>query len=196
MKTLTAVLFAGGESRRMGSDKATLLVNGEPLWARQLLILRALRPAKVLISARTRPVWCPPEVELVLDKLPSRGPLSGVAAALKTIQTTHLLALAIDLPQMTSLNLRHLWSLARMGIGVVPQNRRFFEPLCAIYPVEAINTAEQALATKDVSMHGFVRVLATRKQIDYYAINRSERAAYKNANTPKLWNHWSATHCR
>lgn len=101
MKTLTAVLLAGGESQRMGRDKATLILDGEPLWSRQLRILRELQPEKMLISARARPAWCPPEIETVLDAPPSRGPLSGLAAALKRIETTHLLALAIDVPQMT-----------------------------------------------------------------------------------------------
>src|SRR5437867_2135004 len=98
MKTLTAVLFAGGESRRMGADKAMLEIGGEPLWARQLRRLRELQPERILISARSKPAWCPAEIETVLDEPPSRGPLSGLAAALKIIQTTHLLALAIDLP--------------------------------------------------------------------------------------------------
>ena len=44
MKTLTAVLLAGGESRRMGADKATLICDGEPLWARQLATLKKLSP--------------------------------------------------------------------------------------------------------------------------------------------------------
>jgi molybdenum cofactor guanylyltransferase len=98
MKTLTAVLFTGGESRRMGADKATLVLDGEPLWSRQLRTLRELQPERILISARTKPAWCPPEIEVVLDKPPSRGPLTGLAAALKRIHTTHLFALAIDLP--------------------------------------------------------------------------------------------------
>ena len=92
--TLTAVLFAGGEARRLGADKATLLWEGEPLWSRQLRTLRELAPEKILISARTKPAWCPPEIETVLDEPPARGPLSGIVAALKKMETTHLLALA------------------------------------------------------------------------------------------------------
>jgi len=63
MKTLTAVLFVGGAARRMGTDKASPLWQGEPLWSRQLRTLRELQPQKILISARTRPDWCPAAVE-------------------------------------------------------------------------------------------------------------------------------------
>ncbi|MDE3099592.1 MAG: NTP transferase domain-containing protein [Verrucomicrobiota bacterium] len=48
----------------------------------------------------------------MLDEPPSRGPLSGPAAALKYGRTTHVLALAVDLPRMTSAHLKRLWSLA------------------------------------------------------------------------------------
>jgi molybdenum cofactor guanylyltransferase len=185
--TLTAVLFAGGESRRMGRDKATLILNGEPLWSRQLRTLRELRPQKILISARTRPVWCPSEVETALDEPPSRGPLSGLVAALEQARTTHLLALAIDLPHMSAAHLHKLWSLARAGIGVVPRNRGLFEPLCAIYPVEAISAAEELLVSKDVSLQGLIRILSALKQIRLYKTTKPETSLYLNANTPARW---------
>ncbi len=187
MKTLTAVLFAGGESRRMGADKATLILNGEPLWSRQIGILRELNPAKLMISARNRPDWCPADIEVVLDENPSRGPLSGLAAALGKIQTTHLLALAVDLPRMTSAHLNKIWALAELGIGVIPQNGELIEPLCAVYPAEAMNLAREALSDKDVSMRGFVRNLEAREQIRFYTITKSESSIYKNANTPEEW---------
>jgi molybdopterin-guanine dinucleotide biosynthesis protein A len=185
MKTLTAVLFAGGESRRMGADKAAVILDGEPLWARQLRTLRGLGPEKVLISARAKPAWSPPEMEVILDEPPSRGPLSGLAATLRNIRTTHLLALAIDLPQMTASHLNKLWTLARPGIGVVPRNGEFFEPLSAIYPVEGLSAAEDSLADADVSLHGYIRKLAARKQVRFHPISQGEAANYRNANTPE-----------
>lgn len=184
MKTLTTVLFAGGESRRMGVDKATLMVDGEPMWARQFRIMRALRPAKMMVSARNKPTWCPLDIELAFDEPPSRGPLSGLTAALKLIQTSHLLALAVDLPQITSEHLKKLWSLSRPGIGIVPRNGNFFEPLCAIYPVETVSAVKQALSGGDVSLHNLIQTLVGRKQIQFYSITKFEAAFYRNVNTP------------
>lgn len=184
MKTLTTVLFAGGESRRMGVDKATLMLDGEPMWGRQFRIMRALGPAKMIVSARNKPVWCPLDIEVLLDEQPSRGPLSGLVAALEQLQTTHLLALAIDLPQMTSAHLKQLWSLSQPGIGIVPRNGKFFEPLSAIYPVEGVDAVRQALSANDVSLHSFIRTLAGRKLIHFYRIAKFEATFYRNVNKP------------
>src|ERR1041385_7334198 len=119
----------------MGTDKATLNFNGQPLWSRQLGVLRELEPKKVLISGRARPAWLPADIEVVLDESPSRGPLSGLAAALKTARTTHLLALAVDLPRMTSAHLAEIWKFAKPDCGVIPVNGDHLETLCAIYSV-------------------------------------------------------------
>ena len=75
---ISAVLLAGGESRRMGKDKATLLFRGEPLWRIQLDLLRKLAPVEILISGRNDPAWRPADVYFVADAPPSRGPLSGI----------------------------------------------------------------------------------------------------------------------
>ena len=184
--TLTAVLFVGGESRRMGVDKATLLIAGEPLWARQLRILRELKPEKILISARTRTMWCPPEIEVVLDEPPSRGPLSGLNAALKQIQTTHLLALAVDLPQMNVAQLQKLWRQAGADCGVMPGIGQELEPLCAIYPGGTVSLAAvaAALAGPDFSLRHFARGLIDRRRMTVMAVSDSERGCYLNVNTP------------
>jgi molybdopterin-guanine dinucleotide biosynthesis protein A len=161
--TLTAVLFTGGSSRRMGADKAGLIFDGEPLWSRQLRLLRELRPDALWISARSRPAWCPPEIEVVLDVPPSHGPLSGLSAALSRLQTSHLLVLAVDLPQMTAAHLRKLWSLARPGCGVLPMAGEYFEPLCAIYPASAASAAKDALTSDDLSLHSLAQNLVQKK---------------------------------
>ena len=70
--TFSAVLLAGGESRRMGTDKATFLFHGKPLWQVQLETLRKLRPAEIFLSARTEPAWRTDDVQFIADIPPSR----------------------------------------------------------------------------------------------------------------------------
>ena len=142
--TLTTMLLAGGSSRRMRVDKATLMIAGEPLWQRQLRVLSGLRPETLWVSGQSGLRWCPIGTEIVTDKMPSRGPLSGVAEGLCLLKTSHLLVLAIDLPQMTSNHLRILFGLAKPGKGVIPLNGGGLEPLCAVYPAEAAAAAGAA----------------------------------------------------
>lgn len=166
--TLSAILMAGGLSRRMGADKATLLVAGKPLWQRQLQVLKGMQPVALWVSARGALPWCPPGIEVVLDNTPSRGPLSGIAAALCRLQTSHLLVLAVDLPQMTTEHLRKLWGLSQPGTGVIPLNGGYFEPMCAIYPVEAVAAAEAAFNSNDVSLQSFAQMLRRQSQARVY----------------------------
>lgn len=185
MKTLTALLLAGGLSRRMGRDKATLMINGEPLWRRQLRILGELQPSALWISARTVPPWRPPGLEVVLDESPSRGPLSGLAAGLSRLQTSHLLLLAVDLPCITASHLRRLWSLAKPGSGAIPQSEESFEPLCAVYPAEASPLASEALSGTDVSLQHFIGLLLRQSLAQAHALSAQERPLYLNLNAPE-----------
>ncbi len=187
--TLTCVLFVGGASRRMGADKATLLLDGAPLWARQLKMLRELEPAALWVSARTRPAWCPAEIETVLDEPPSRGPLSGLCAALKQLRTTHLLALAVDLPRMEAGHLKMLWSRARPGCGVLPMNGDEAEPLCAIYPGGEFvqNAVQRALGGTDLSLRSLLEVLQLAGSVQTFPVSPAERSLYLNFNSPGDW---------
>src|SRR4051812_17607093 len=135
--TFSAVLLAGGEARRMGRDKATIEFGGEPLWKRQLELLRALGPEQIFVSARTQPNWLPSGIEVLLDDPPSRGPLSGLAKGLALMRTTHLIALAVDMPFMNGEQIRKLLTATSAGCGVVPLVGQHAEPLAAIYPSEA-----------------------------------------------------------
>lgn len=181
--SLTAVLFVGGESRRMGADKATLMIGGEPLWSRQLKTLRKLTPDRIAISARTQPVWAPADVDVLLDASPSRGPLSGLSQALASLTTTHLLALAVDLPQMSHEHLIKLWQQARPGIGVIPRNGALYEPLCAIYPASAESIASRAMERNQLSLQSLVGSLIEQNAMQLFSVKEEEQQFYKNLNT-------------
>lgn len=176
------MLLVGGQSRRMGTDKATLMIGGQWLWNRQLGILRELAPDAIWISARARPSWCPEGIEVILDEAPSRGPLSGITAALGRLQTSHLLALAIDMPQMTAEHIRTLWSGAEAGRGVMPVNENWFEPLCAIYPAEASEVARDALTQGKLSLQNLAHNLSQGNRMTRYEIPEAEKNLYLNLN--------------
>lgn len=188
MRTLTAVLFAGGESRRMGADKAVLGIGGEPLWSRQLRVLRGLNPERLLVSARSRPAWCPPEMEVVPDREPSHGPLSGLAAVLAALETSHALVLALDLPLIETVFLRELWGEAAPGTGVVPANGDLLEPLCAVYPKLAAAAVDAALNGGNFSLQNVLAVLRERQLMRVMPVAPSARPAFLNLNSPAdLW---------
>ena len=182
--TLTAVLLVGGLSQRMGRDKATLVIQGEQLWEKQIKLLHELSPQALWISARERPLWCHSHFETVTDQSPSRGPLSGLTASLDRLQTSHLLVLAIDLPRMTAEQLRKLWTLARPGCGVIPVNGENFEPLCAIYPVEAAAAARTALAGGDLSLQRLAQTLIRENRAIAHPLSQAEKEFFHNVNTP------------
>ena len=180
--SISAVLLAGGESRRMGCDKAILQWRGRPLWEWQIEKLRALRPEKIFLSARSDVPWRPVNVELLLDSFPSRGPLSGLAVALAAIKTDHLLALAVDMPFMTTENLRLVSSLATERMGVVPTIDGKAEPLGAIYAKEAGAVFQEALRGDNFSLQPLVRKLIALNMLREMAVSGSARRLYKSVN--------------
>jgi molybdopterin-guanine dinucleotide biosynthesis protein A len=182
--TLSAVLLAGGESRRMGADKATIIFRGAPLWERPHGILRDLHPERIFVSARVDPSWRPLETELLLDEPPSRGPLSGLTRALAAMRTTHLIALAVDMPFMTSGQLHVLLELAAEGRGVVPVIGERTEPLAAIYPAEAAMDFATALAGTDFSLQRLIRKLAAVEKVRLLAVPAQDEHFYRSVNEP------------
>ena len=181
---ISAVLLAGGKSRRMGQDKAAILFRNLPLWQIQLDLLRKLQLQEIFVSAQTDPPWRPADIEFVPDNQPSRGPLSGIAAALSRIDSGHLLALAIDMPFMTESYLRRLCEKVERTGGVVPIIENRAEPLAAIYPRDAHDEVVDALLGSDFSLQSLVGKLIAAGKLQPIQVSAEEKAFFRNLNEP------------
>ena len=181
-----AVLLAGGQSRRMGRDKALLaLPGGRLLWQRQLDVLRELAPAELFLSGFARPGF-PADVPLLADELPGCGPLGGIAAALAAMASPRLVVLAIDLPHMTAAFLRGLLAECGAGQGVVPRAADgFFEPLAAVYPRTAHAEARARLGRGEYALQPFVRTLTAEGKASARRIRQEETVLFTNWNVPE-----------
>ncbi len=181
---ISAVLLAGGESRRMGENKATLLFRGKPLWQIQLELLRQLELAEILVSARTDSPWRPPDVQFIADDPPSRGPLSGLTASLAGMRGTHLLTLAIDMPFMSEKYLRSLCDQVESGRGVVPMIGDWAEPLAAIYPAHAHVDFLEALSGTVFSLQSLIKKLLKLGKLRALNVANEEEMLFRNLNDP------------
>jgi len=179
---ISAVLLAGGESRRMGQDKATLTFRGRPLWQIQCDLLLKLQPKEIFVSARVDPPWRPAGMQFVSDEPPSRGPLSGLAATLVRISTDHLLALAIDMPLMTESYLLSLCNLIEPVRGVLPMIGNRAEPLAAIYPKDARMDFIAALSGSDFSLQSLTKKLVEAGKLSLLNVLEEEGEFFQNFN--------------
>jgi molybdopterin-guanine dinucleotide biosynthesis protein A len=91
----TAIILAGGDSQRMGSDKANLLLGEQTLLRRVIAAMRQVFP-HVIISVRQPRS----EIDLpqVCDEQSGGGPLAGLAAGLGHIATPWAFVVACDMP--------------------------------------------------------------------------------------------------
>jgi molybdopterin-guanine dinucleotide biosynthesis protein A len=99
------------------------------------------------------------------------------------MRTTHLIALAVDMPLMIAEELRELVRLAEPGCGVVPTIGGRAEPLAAIYPADAAADFRAALAGSDFSLQSVVRTLAASGKVKLTPIVECFAIRYRSVNT-------------
>ncbi len=163
---VTGLILAGGQSRRFGADKARHPVEGRPMIARVYDVL-APRVASVLVSVHGPEDDYGLPAERVVDAYPGAGPLAGLHAGLARCPTPWLLALACDLPFLTSEVLEILLSArdeaARPVVAHTPDGRR--QPLCALYPRALCATAEDRLEAGRFALHDLLRVAGPVREV-------------------------------
>ena len=180
--SFSAVLLAAGRSTRMGTDKALLPVDGMALWQRQWAVLARTRASEIILSVRHEQTWAPAGVNVVRDALADAGPLGGIAAALEKMRQTHLIVLAVDLPQMQPVWFERLKELCEPGVGAVGLCDGFYEPLAAIYPRELVADAVRRLTRGEYALQRFIAAAGTAMKA--VEIGKEEAAMFENWNEP------------
>lgn len=142
---LAGFVLTGGESSRMGRDKALLELGGEPLVVRTARVVeRAAGNATVVGRPET---FQSLHLDAIRDDWPGAGPLGGIATALRATEAPWNLIVACDLPYLTKAWLDFLIksALGSQADALVPMNERGAEPLCAMYHKRAESAVWLAL---------------------------------------------------
>src|SRR4051812_39094273 len=145
MHDVTAFILAGGQSSRMGEEKAFLDFHGHLLIDHMIVIAKEVAEQMRIVGPKQK---FSAFGQIATDIYPNRGPLGGIHAALKISRTEFNLMLAVDMPFIDPKFLKYLVKQAQHteALVTVPRVEARFQPLCACYRKEFESVADQALA--------------------------------------------------
>ncbi len=170
MPLLAAIVLAGGQSKRMGRDKALIVIEGVPLLQRVCDVALQCTPIVYVMTFRPEQYRAivPPTCHLIQEYgLPGEttphGPLIGFAQALETLRpdakTEWVLLLACDLPCLSGERLQQ-WANALEPIGdaiaLLPRSTKGWEPLCGLYRTSCLASLQTAIERGDRSFQSWL----------------------------------------
>jgi len=186
-------VLAGGRSRRMGRDKATLEVDGETLLERTLRVA-AEAGLEAVVAGRTGPVRPPhqagpddlSEVRYIPDEAPGLGPLGGILTLLRALERP-ILALPTDLAGLSSAALTWLAEEAERhmladGLAVRDTERRL-QPLFSVYTPLVLPLADRLLTDGQ----GAPRHVLTAGRFRMVDLPEVYAADLQGVDTPQDW---------
>ncbi|HTP00278.1 MAG TPA: molybdenum cofactor guanylyltransferase [Anaerolineales bacterium] len=185
---LSVVVQAGGQSTRMGENKALKPFLGRPLIQR---VIERVRPIadELLVTTNDPVAFSFLELSLIPDLKPGRGALGGLYTALASARHAHVAVVACDMPFASA-------PLLAAGSGLLEQDQadvviaetpQGFEPLHAVYRrTTCLHAVESAIAADQWRMIAWFAQVQVRKftedELQHYD---AERLAFWNLNTPE-----------
>lgn len=132
---LTVVIQAGGQSSRMGANKARLPFLGTPLIERVIKRTKAIADQILIVTNEPEdyPFLSHP---LIPDTQPGLGALGGLYTALLAAETPYVANIACDMPFVNPALLTHMLNLISNNPDidtVIPKTEHGYEPMHAIY---------------------------------------------------------------
>ncbi|MGD1903354.1 MAG: molybdenum cofactor guanylyltransferase [Geitlerinemataceae cyanobacterium] len=192
--SIATVILAGGRSRRMGRDKALVPWQGVPMLQRVYDATRSLTVRSFVMSAwndRYRDALELGGCEWLCDREPGAGPLVSLRQALDDLAERELgwvLLLACDLPSLDRARLVELCDRARAcgeeKLAIVPQTERGWEPLCALYRLEARSSLADFVTMDGRSFQAWLDRRAAASEVEAVSVAPGDRGWLRNCNTP------------
>jgi len=148
-----AGIFVGGAGARMGGIAKGLMptADGTTVVERLRAILDRLELRVVLVGERKE--YEPLGIEVVADQPPGVGPLGGLVGLLRRAQDSPVLALACDMPFLSSAIVERLLAQSPQAPIIAPRRDGRWEPFCARYePARVLPVAEAIATTSDRSL--------------------------------------------
>lgn len=173
----TAVIMAGGRSRRMGQDKAVLDIDGTPAIKYVFDQLR-VHFDEILVSSSNTEMHSIDGIKVVADEAAGKGPLMGIASALRVSRNEINFVIACDIPEVDISLVRRIINQSKGFDAVLPKTSSSkLEPLFAVYKKSMLAAIDESIIAGDYK----ILIPLEKCKVNYVQLHQDEQM--KNLNT-------------
>lgn len=178
---LTGIILAGGKSRRLGTNKALLELNGKKMIDYPVRLLEQCC-SRIIISSNESLSFPYP---VIPDAIKENSPMAGIYSCLLHSLTPCNAVLSCDMPFLSKELILYLAARAERNKIVVPVHHdNLMEPLCAIYPTDAAASIYESMEKKQFTLHDYIlsrphRLVTISEKLKFWTDN-----LFANINTP------------
>lgn len=177
-------ILAGGQSRRMGTDKSFVRLNEKPLLQHVIERVSALQLPLVLI-ANDPAKYADFGLPVITDVLPNSGSLGGIYTAVQHGDAEYTLCVACDMPFLNPALLRHLLDQATGVDAVVPFVHGTAHALHAVYRRTCHAVMREQILSGDLTIRRVFPQVNTRwVSADELCLLDPDLRSLVNVNTP------------
>ncbi|MYE91023.1 molybdenum cofactor guanylyltransferase [Candidatus Poribacteria bacterium] len=189
--TVTGVILAGGQSRRMGRNKALMRLGDEPLIVHVIRQMKSVTDELLLITNEPG-LYTSLKLPTYTDILPDMGALGGLHAGLSYAANSTVICVGCDMPLLRPNLLSHLVTLLEDYDAVVPcvqavdRPTPIFQTLSAVYSKRCLSVIDEMLAVDELRVHAlYDRIDARIVQPHEWQAFDPQGLSFFNINTPE-----------
>ena len=195
----SSIILCGGQSRRMGKDKGSLIIKDKPMIKYILSTLNNEIDEVIIVLNDNKRIdkymeFINPEdysykLKFVEDKIKNKGPISGILTGLENISSEYAIVFPCDNPFVTKNTIQTLFNETTCNIQAVvpyhdPENKlKTSEPLHSIYNKNIIPLIDNLILNDSLHIKGIIEKIDTKfVLIDNKKILKKE---FRNLNHPE-----------
>lgn len=186
----TAIILAGGQSRRMGFDKKYIEVEGKYLLDS---IVKNLEKEfeRIIIVTNTPYYLIKINISYIKDEIENIGPLGGIHSGLKYSDSEYNYIIACDMPYINLKYIRYLKNQVEDNIklkpdAVVTRFNEWIEPFNGIYSKKIVKNIEDYINNKKRNIYSLISTMNTLYVEEKIARKFSpDWRMFKNLNTKR-----------
>lgn len=189
MLTLSAAVLAGGDSKRMGENKAFLKLGGERLIDLIVYELGKLFMEVIVVTdIPEKMAYLPVRLEKDIYKDGSKNALRGIHAAITAASHPSCFIIGCDMPFISVSLIKHMSSFTSEYDLVTPKLDGYYQPLFSFYNKTSLPVINKALQQQQYKITALPEKMHTKEiHADVVDTHDPKRLSFLNINSPEIF---------